>query len=221
VAIALGRAVVYYRPAHACVVQGCPRRRGPLPEPIRAGATVAGASVSSGPRPARTRTPPGGRRRGPRLPAFRPDPLAALFGALAVVLLIVFLALLGTTTPGSSGTQVPLSTVSRLVDQGRVRALHELDYDHRVLVTLRDGRRSWASYPASGNLGDRLLERASAKGATVSVDVQGGKQARRLVVQVLLPILILVALFSLFMRLSQQADAGGVGGFSRWRRPAG
>jgi cell division protease FtsH len=172
----------------------------------------------SGARPrGRAQAPGGGRPRGPRLPSFRPDPLAVLFGTLAVVLLIVFLALLGTTTPGRSGTQVPYSTVTRLVDQGRVRTLHQLDYDHRVLVTLRDGRRSWASYPASGNLGDRLLERASAKGATVSVDVQGGKQARRLVVQVLLPILILVALFSLFMRLSQQADAGGVGGFSRWK----
>ncbi len=33
----------------------------------------------------------------------------------------------------------------------------------------------------------------------------------------LLPILILASLFALFMRLSQQADASGMGGFSRWR----
>ena len=57
----------------------------------------------------------------------------------------------------------------------------------------------------------------SSKGAVVVIDAQSGKQARRLIVQVLLPILILAALFALFMRLSQQSDAGGVGGFSRWR----
>jgi cell division protease FtsH len=162
-----------------------------------------------------TRTPRAG---SPRFPRPQVDPLAALFGALAVVLLIVFLALLGSTQPGSSGAKLSYSGLSKLVEQGQVSRVRQLDYDHRLLVTLRDGRRGWTGYPAAGTLGDRLLVRAGEKGAVVSVDNQGGKQARRLVVQVLLPILILVALFSLFMRLSQQADAsGGVGGFSRWR----
>ena len=48
------------------------------------------------------------------------------------------------------------------------------------------------------------------------IDPQSGKQAKRLIVQVLLPILILASLFALFMRISQQADASGMGGFSRW-----
>ena len=50
----------------------------------------------------------------------------------------------------------------------------------------------------------------------VVVDAQSGKQAKRLIVQVLLPILILASLFALFMRISQQSDASGMGAFSRW-----
>ena len=61
-----------------------------------------------------------------------------------------------------------------------------------------------------------MVNRLTEKGASVVIDEQNGKQAKRLIVQVLLPILILASLFALFMRLSQQADAGGMGGFSRW-----
>jgi cell division protease FtsH len=151
-----------------------------------------------------------------RLPRLSLDPLACLFGGLAVVLLIVFLAMLGSTEPGTSGTQLPYSTVQRLAAAGQIRAARQLDYDHRLLIVARDGTPGWATYPANGSLEDQLLNRLEAKGASVTIDAQGGKQARRLIVQVLLPILILVSLFALFMRLSQRADASGVSGFSRW-----
>ena len=101
--------------------------------------------------------------------------------------------------------------------QGQIRTATQLDYDHRLLVTDRAGKEGWTTYPANGALQDQLLQQLGAKGADVAVDSQSGKQARRLIVQVLLPILILAALFALFMRLSQQSDAGGMGSFSRWR----
>ena len=145
------------------------------------------------------------------------EPLAIAFAALAALLLVVFLVMLGATQPRSSGVELPYSTVQRMAAAGQVRNATQLDYDHRLLVTDRAGQESWTSYPASGALQDQLVSQLSAKGASVVIDAQSGKQARRLIVQVLLPILILAALFALFMRLSQQSDAGGVGGFSRWR----
>jgi len=152
-----------------------------------------------------------------RLPKLSFEPLAIAFAALAVLLLVVFLVLLGATQPRSSGVELPLSTVQRMTAAGQIRNATQLDYDHRLLITDRSGREGWTSYPVNGGLDDQLLTQLSAKGAVVVIDAQSGKQARRLIVQVLLPILILAALFALFMRLSQQSDAGGTGAFSRWR----
>jgi cell division protease FtsH len=151
-----------------------------------------------------------------RLPRISLDPLAAVFAALAVALLVVFLVMLGSTQPRSSGTELPYTTVQRMAAAGEIRNATQLDYDHRILISDRAGKRSWASYPANGALQDQLLDRLNQKGASVVVDPQSGKQAKRLIVQVLLPILILASLFALFMRVSQQADAGGMGAFSRW-----
>src|SRR4051794_21408174 len=152
-----------------------------------------------------------------RLPQVSFDPLAAAFAALAAVLLVIFVVLLGATQPRSSGPELPYTTVQRMTAQGQIRRATQLDYDHRLLVTDRAGKEGWAAYPANGALEDQLISQMSAKGAVVVIDSQSGKQARRLVVQVLLPILILAALFALFMRLTQQSDAGGMGAFSRWR----
>jgi cell division protease FtsH len=144
------------------------------------------------------------------------EPLAIAFGALAAALLIVFLVLLGATQPRSSGPELPFTTVQRMAGAGEVRRATQLDYDHRLLVVDRSGREGWTSYPANGALEDQLVTTLSEKGTAVVIDSQSGKQARRFIVQVLLPILILAALFALFMRLSQQSDAGGMGAFSRW-----
>jgi cell division protease FtsH len=151
-----------------------------------------------------------------RLPRISLDPLAVLFAVLAAALLIVFLVMLGSTQPRSSGTELPYSTVQRMAAAGEVRTATQLDYDHRILISGRAGNVSWASYPANGALQDQLLNTLNEKGASITVDAQSGKQAKRLIVQILLPILILASLFALFMRLSQQTDAGGMGAFSRW-----
>ena len=139
-----------------------------------------------------------------------------LFAGLAAVLLIVFLVMLGSTQPQSTGQEIPFTTVQRRGLAGEIRRAIQLDYDHRILLVDREGKAAWAAYPANGALQDQLLSNLSQKGATVVVDQQSNKQAKRLIVQVLLPILILASLFALFMRISQQSDAGGMGAFSRW-----
>ena len=145
------------------------------------------------------------------------DPLTALFAGLALGLLVLFGLLLGSTRPEARGERISYSTLTRLAGEGRIELAELLDVDHRALVTTRDGRDLWAAYSSSGGQGDALAARLSARGADVFFDNQSGKQAKRLIVQVLLPILILASLFALFMRLGQRADAGGLGGFSRWR----
>jgi cell division protease FtsH len=108
------------------------------------------------------------------LPRISFDPLAALFAALAAVLLIVFLVMLGSTQPSSRGTQLPYSTVQRMTAADEIRAAVQLDYDNRILITGRTGHVSWANYPANGALQDQLLTELKEKGAVVEIDPQSG-----------------------------------------------
>jgi cell division protease FtsH len=78
------------------------------------------------------------------------------------------------------------------------------------------GQRLWAAYPASGALTQQLLKELSASGASVLVDQQSGKPTEEILVQFLIPILLLVCLFSLFMRQGGDGAAGGIAGFSQF-----
>jgi cell division protease FtsH len=78
-------------------------------------------------------------------------------------------------------------------------------------------RSLWAAYPASGALTQQLLRELDASGANVVVDQQSGKGTKAIVVQFLIPILLLVCLFSLFMRLGGEGGAaGGIAAFSQF-----
>jgi cell division protease FtsH len=74
----------------------------------------------------------------------------------------------------------------------------------------------WAAYPASGAITQQLLKELSSSGATVTVDQQSGKAIKTILVQFLIPILLLVCLFSLFMRQGGEGAAGGIAGFSEF-----
>ncbi len=74
----------------------------------------------------------------------------------------------------------------------------------------------WAAYPASGAQTQELLRELSGGGALVSVDQQSGKPTKAIVVQFLIPILLLVCLFSLFTRLGGEGAAGGIASFSQF-----
>jgi cell division protease FtsH len=77
----------------------------------------------------------------------------------------------------------------------------------------------WAAYPASGAQTQQLLRELSVSGATVTVDQQTGKPTEAIIVQFLIPILLLVCLFSLFMRLG--GDGGAAGGIAAFSQFAG
>jgi cell division protease FtsH len=166
---------------------------------------------------------------GARRIAFR-DPIALFLLLASIGLAITFATLLGDIKPSSAGTQAPLSTVQKLAQRHEIANAVLLDHDNRVEVTTRTsasisvaGARIavapllWASYPASGALTQQLLRELDSSGANVAVDQQSGKGTKTIVVQFLIPILLLVCLFSLFMRLGTgEGAAGGIAGFSQF-----
>jgi cell division protease FtsH len=174
---------------------------------------------------------------GARRVMFR-DPIALFLVIASIGLAIAFAVLLGDIKPSSSGTQAPLSTVQKLAKRHEISNALLLDHDNRVEVTARAGatvsipgvasasgsaatiavpRLLWASYPSSGALTQQLLRELDESGANVAVDQQSGKGTKTIIVQFLIPILLLVCLFSLFMRLGTgEGAAGGIAGFSQF-----
>jgi cell division protease FtsH len=74
----------------------------------------------------------------------------------------------------------------------------------------------WASYPASGAQTQQITNELLAGGAVLTVDQQSWKSTRTIVVQFLIPILLLVCLFSFFMRIGGEGAAGGIASFSQF-----
>jgi cell division protease FtsH len=74
----------------------------------------------------------------------------------------------------------------------------------------------WAAYPVSGAQTQALLQTLTHEGVVVNVDQQSGKAPRAILVQFLLPILLLVCLFALFMRIGADGGAGGIAAFSEF-----
>jgi cell division protease FtsH len=169
------------------------------------------------------------------------DPLSLFLLLASIGLAIAFALLLGQIKPGSSGTQVALSTVQKLARQKGIASATLLDHDSRVVlnttgtstaakpkgskknggteeVTTPTGppQHLWAAYPSSGAQTEQLANELSASGATVSIDQQSGKPTKAIVVQFLIPILLLVCLFSFFTRLGSEGAAGGIAGFSQF-----
>jgi cell division protease FtsH len=73
----------------------------------------------------------------------------------------------------------------------------------------------WAAYPASGAQTGELAGELTGSGASVTIDQQSGKPTKAIVAQFLIPILLLVCLFSLFMRVGADGS-GGIAGFSEF-----
>ncbi len=168
------------------------------------------------------------------------DPLSLFLLLASIGLAIAFAMLLGQIKPASSGTQVPLSKVQKLAKQKGIANATLLDHDSRVVLTTtgtstvakpkggkNGGTREvvtpigppqhlWAAYPSSGAQTQQLADELGASGATVSIDQQSGKPTKAIIVQFLIPILLLVCLFSLFTRIGGEGAAGGLASFSEF-----
>jgi cell division protease FtsH len=173
------------------------------------------------------------------------DKLSTFLLLASIVLAFAFASLLGSIKPGSSGRQVPLSTVQSLTKNKDIASAVLLDHDSRVELTTTAGapavaadgtvaktggasrvtggpiagtgsEQLWAAYPASGAQTEQLVHELSASGATFAINQQSGKATKAIVVQFLIPILLLVCLFSFFTRLGADGGAGGIAGFSQF-----
>ncbi len=167
------------------------------------------------------------------------DPLSLFLLLASIGLAIAFALLLGQIKPGSSGRQVPISMVQTLAKSHEIATATLLDHDSRVVVetsgtrtvkpkgsksggtgeanvTVGSPERLWAAYPSSGAQTAQLANELSTSGASVSIDQQSGKPTKAIVVQFLIPILLLVCLFSFFTRFGGEGAAGGIAGFSEF-----
>ena len=72
------------------------------------------------------------------------------------------------------------------------------------MVETKGDLQLYADYPSSDAATQELLHSLSSAGTRVEVNPQSGKETRVIVIQFLIPILLLVCLFSFFMR--QVAD---------------
>jgi len=144
------------------------------------------------------------------------DPLSTFLLLATIALAITFFNLLGSLKPASPGVKVPLSQVTQLAHQKVIARAALLDEDARVLFRTADGRELWAAYPHSDAQTSALLKILSDGGAVVSVDQQSSKPTRQIVVQFLIPIVLLVCLFALFMRVGQEGASAGFAAFSQF-----
>jgi cell division protease FtsH len=155
------------------------------------------------------------------------DPLSVGLLIASVALAIAFFTLLSSINPAGRGTEVPLSQVVKLAKHGQVSRASILDYDNLIEVYTAPAHKGspgsaamselYAAYPSSGAQTQALFDTLTAGGASVSVNLQSGKAARKVVVQFLIPILLLVCLFALLTRLGQgEGAAGGIAAFSRF-----
>ena len=144
------------------------------------------------------------------------DRLSTFLLFASIALIVTFFSLLGSLGSEGTGKKVPLSSVIQLGSGLLLRSATLLDYDHQVVVETDGGLQLYADYPASDAATQEILSSLSKGGTRVEVDPQSGKGTRVIVVQFLIPILLLVCLFSFFMRQAS-GDSGGIGAFSAFR----
>jgi cell division protease FtsH len=144
----------------------------------------------------------------------RRDRLATFLLVATIALIVTFFSLLGSLGPEGEGHKVPLSTITALGSAQRVRTATMFDYDNQVAIRTDSGFELYADYPSTGAATQTVFQTLSKGGAHVEFDPQSGKQARVIVIQFLLPILILVCLFAFFTRQATGDGSGGIGAFS-------
>ncbi|HXA28564.1 MAG TPA: ATP-dependent zinc metalloprotease FtsH [Candidatus Angelobacter sp.] len=132
------------------------------------------------------------------------------------VLFGLYFFLLGRVAPTSTGTEVPLSRLNTLIDQHKVAAATLYDEDARAVALVKGGGTVFAAYPRSDTQTTALIDSLRTAGATVSIDQQVGKAQVRFVVQYLLPLVILAAMFGLVFLIT--ASGGGASEFTAFSR---
>jgi cell division protease FtsH len=120
----------------------------------------------------------------------------------ALLLLGALVVSLGRTQPSEPGRQVRLDEAQRLLAQHEVTAVTLLDHDSRIALRTSSGD-VWAAYPADTAVSAQFLSTAIKAKVPVRVDQQPSKQLFAVLAQFVLPLLLLAALFGLFIVLAR------------------
>jgi cell division protease FtsH len=135
----------------------------------------------------------------------------------SITLLIVFFSTVNGLKPQTAGESVPITQITQLAKTRQLSHVTMLDQDHQLIATTTSGQRLTASYPASDAATQKLIDRFTTSKVPVDVDLQSSKPTKRIVVQFLIPIMLLVCLFAFFTRLGQDGGASGIAAFSSFR----
>jgi cell division protease FtsH len=145
------------------------------------------------------------------------DPLATALLAISIALAITFFALLGSLEPEGKGHETSVVAIEKLARANRLETITLLDQDHQLTVTTKAGVQLYADYPASDVVTQEIIRRLEVGDAQPILNPQTWKPTRRMVIQFLIPILLLVFLFAFLTRLGQDNGASGIGAFSNFR----
>ena len=147
--------------------------------------------------------------------ALAAKPLVTGLGAIAGLLLILFLIGLSILSPSSTGRQTDLSSAVTLIETKGVVAATLRDQDARLELRTPTGQALWTTYPHSDSYTSSLLGLLQHNHVVTTIDPQSSKATLRAIVQFLLPILILVTLFAFFTTLAKDQGAA-FAAFSKW-----
>ncbi|HET7487061.1 MAG TPA: ATP-dependent zinc metalloprotease FtsH [Acidimicrobiales bacterium] len=153
-----------------------------------------------------------------RLSSQRTSLLTLFLGAAAVLLAVVYVFAILSLRPATPGQEVPVSDVLQKSEAKAVTSVTFLQEDGRIKgIATQNPTAFWSSVPKEllPGLTDRLVN----NGAIVKVDDQFGKATTRFLAQFVLPIVLLVVLFTLTLTLlrggnqavAEFAKFGGVG----------
>jgi cell division protease FtsH len=145
------------------------------------------------------------------------DFLSTFLLVASIALAITFFSVLGSLEPKGHGQKVPLTQLTDAATNKQLVSADLYDQDHQAVARTLDGRTLYSDYPASDAATLRLIDKLQAAKVSVNVDLQSAKPTKRIIVQFLLPIMLLVCLFAFFTRLGQDGGASGISAFSSFR----
>ncbi len=142
------------------------------------------------------------------------DLLSTFLLVASIVLLVLFFTLIGSLGSEGTGHNVPLSTIEKLAEGSGSAKRNCSTTTTRSSISTDTGIQLYANYPSDGSATQELAPRGCTQnGAIVEFNPQSGKSTRVIVIQFLIPILLLVCLFSFFMRQTGDGSSG-IGAFS-------
>ncbi len=135
-----------------------------------------------------------------------------IWGAIALVLVVLFAAMNGGNNPLRNAQELPYSSLMDRVEGGAIGGV--TTQADTIIATSKDGKQTFVTYLPTGTMAN-VVERLDAAG--VVVDTKQPKQGPGIgdMMLAILPMLLLIGAWFFFMRQMQGGGRGGAMGFGR------